>query len=179
MLRGREVSSDVVKEFVVTRMADDVDIDLPGTAEVVLTVPHQGMDPMEWLTDPPVEVALSTTHDYLTEVLRVLSGGVVTDQDESDVRISLRVTNRAAFRSRLYELGVRVHVIGPPEVRAEILPTWAPSSDRVADVAIFGQRVSELPELLQALWYHPDGMSIDRPRRRGEPNGRHRYGRRS
>ena len=121
MLRGRETTSDVVKEFVVTRMADDVEIDQPGTAEVVSTVPHQDLDPMTWLTDPPVEVVLSTTHDYVTEVLRVLSGGTVTGHDESGVRITLEVTNRAAFRSRLYELGVRVLVEGPPEVRAEIL----------------------------------------------------------
>ena len=121
MLRGRETSSDIVKEFVVTRMDDDVMIGQPGTAEIVATVPHQGLDPMTWLTDPPVEVALSTTPDYVTEVLRVLSGGVVTDRDESGVRISLRITNRVAFRSRLYELGVRVHVLGPPEMRAEIL----------------------------------------------------------
>jgi predicted DNA-binding transcriptional regulator YafY len=121
MLRGREISNDIVKEFVVTRMTGDVVIGQPGTAEMVETVPHQGLDPMTWLTDPPVDVALSTTHDYVTEVLRVLSGGVVTDHGESGVRISLRVTNRAAFRSRLYELGVRVHVLGPPEMRAEIL----------------------------------------------------------
>ena len=33
MLRGREVESDTVKEFVVRRMADDVAIGQPGSAE--------------------------------------------------------------------------------------------------------------------------------------------------
>ena len=30
----------------------------------------------------------------------------------------------------------------------------------MSDVAIYGQRVSELPRLLDALWHHPDGMSL-------------------
>jgi hypothetical protein len=31
------------------------------------------------------------------------------------------VTNRRVFRYRLYELGTRVRVVGPDDVRAEIL----------------------------------------------------------
>jgi hypothetical protein len=129
MLRGLEQSSQIVKEFVVTRMANDLQMDGPGTAEVVPTVPHQGLDPMGWLTDPPVEVTLSTSHDYCSEVRRVLSGGEVTGHDESGVPITLQVTNRAAFRSRLYELGIRVGLLGPPEMRAEILADLAAIAD--------------------------------------------------
>jgi hypothetical protein len=36
-----------------------------------------------------------------------------------------------------------------------------PSPNRVADVAIFVERVSELPRLLEALLHHPEGMSLD------------------
>jgi len=31
------------------------------------------------------------------------------------------VTNRAVFRWRVYELGTRVHVVGPEDVRREML----------------------------------------------------------
>jgi hypothetical protein len=32
-----------------------------------------------------------------------------------------RVTNRTAFRDRIYELGTRVEVLGPADVREELL----------------------------------------------------------
>lgn len=121
VLRGRETTSEIVKEFVVSRMADDVDIDQPGSAEVVHTVPHHGFDPMDWDLDPPVDVIVATEPGNLTEVHRVLSGAAVVGQDGDQLLLSRRVTNRAAFWSRLYELGVRVRVVGPPELRAEVV----------------------------------------------------------
>jgi hypothetical protein len=34
--------------------------------------------------------------------------------------LTLRVTNRSAFRTRVYALGTRVRVLGPDDVRQEI-----------------------------------------------------------
>jgi hypothetical protein len=41
------------------------------------------------------------------------------------VDLTYRVTNRAAFRARVYQLGARVQVVGPADVRAEILDELA------------------------------------------------------
>lgn len=121
ILRGRETSNEVIKEFVVSRMADDVAIDQPGTAEVVESPPRSSFDPMDYAIDEPVDVVFSTERGHLAEVHRVLGGAEVVGQDGDQVLLSRCVTNRAAFWSRLYELGVRVRVVGPPELRAEVL----------------------------------------------------------
>lgn len=121
-LRGREIDSDVVKTFVVARMDAGVWIEDPGTAETAATIPHRGYDPMTWAVDAPVDVVLSTTPEHLPLVQNAMVGGVVeAPGDDGQVIITVRVTHRAAFRDRLYGLGARARVIGPPEVRAEIL----------------------------------------------------------
>jgi predicted DNA-binding transcriptional regulator YafY len=122
VLRGRETGSETVKSFVVSRIADDVVIDRPGSAEAVRTVPHREFDPMRWEVDPAVDVTLLTRAEHVDEVGRSLAGAqVVDDTDPENVRMSVRVTHRAAFRSRLYTLGVRVRVLGPEEIVDEIV----------------------------------------------------------
>jgi predicted DNA-binding transcriptional regulator YafY len=122
VLRGRETGSETVKSFVVSRIADDVVIDRPGSAETVKIVPHRHFDPMRWEVDVPVEVTLSTRADHVDEVRRSLAGARVSDDsDPETVRMIVRVTHRAAFRSRLYTLGVRVRVLGPDEIVDEIV----------------------------------------------------------
>ena len=115
MLRGREVESGMVKEFVVRRMADDVVIGQPGSAEPPGVVPRLSFDPMTWEVDPPLEVVLATSQSFEREVCRVMSGGRVVGGRDDEVLIAVVVTNRVAFRSRLLELGPQVRVVGPPE----------------------------------------------------------------
>jgi predicted DNA-binding transcriptional regulator YafY len=121
MLRGREVESGVVKEYVVRRMANDVQIDRPGSAAVPEPVPKHSFNPMTWQVDPPVEVTLVTTPDFELEVRRVLTGSRVIAGSADEVRIVVPVTNRVAFRSRLFELGLRVRVVDPPTGREAVL----------------------------------------------------------
>lgn len=115
MLRGREVESGMVKEFVVRRMADDVVIGQPGSAEPPGVVPRLSFDPMTWEVDPPLEVVLATSPGFEREVCRMMSGGRVIARRDDEVSIAVVVTNRVAFRSRLLELGLRVRLVGPPE----------------------------------------------------------------
>ena len=115
MLRGREVESGLVKEFVVRRMADDVVIGQPGSAEPPGAVPRLSFDPMTWEVDPPLEVVLATSRGFEREVRRVMSGGRVVGGRDDEVLMAVMVTNRVAFRSRLLELGPQVRVISPPE----------------------------------------------------------------
>ncbi len=76
---------------------------------------------MDWDVDPPGDVIVATDPGHLTEVHRVLSGAEVIGRQGEQLLLSRRVTNRAAFWSRLYELGVRVRVVGPPALRAEVV----------------------------------------------------------
>ena len=115
MLRGREMESGMVKEFVVRRMADDVAIGQPGSAEPPGVVPRLSFDPMTWEVDPPLEVVLATSPSFEREVCRVMSGGRIVGGRDDEVLIAVVVTNRVAFRSRLLELGPQVRVVGPPE----------------------------------------------------------------
>jgi len=97
-------------------------IDRPGSAEAVRTVPHREFDPMRWEVDPAVDVILLTRAEHVDEVRRSLAGAqVVDDTDPETVRMIVRVTHRAAFRSRLYTLGVRARVLGPAEIVDEIV----------------------------------------------------------
>lgn len=123
-LRGRETGGDVVKTFVVSRMSD-VSVDAPGSADAPATVRHPGLHPMTWELDDPVEVTLRTTPDYAPDVRRWLGTEAAKEPDGEHVVLRYRVTNRSAFRTRLYELGRRVDLVGPEEVRREVLAELA------------------------------------------------------
>jgi hypothetical protein len=66
-------------------------------------------------------VTLGVPADFAADVLRLMSGGEVVGTDRGEVIIDRVVTNRAAFRSRLFELGMRVRVLSPPELVSEIV----------------------------------------------------------
>lgn len=123
-LRGREDGSDVVKSFVVSRMSE-VTSDAPGTAERRATAEHSGLHPMSWQVDPPVEVTLRAPADFVPDVRRWLGEPASETPLGDDVDLVYDVTHRAALRSRVYELGPRVQVLGPAEVRDEIIAELA------------------------------------------------------
>jgi predicted DNA-binding transcriptional regulator YafY len=112
------------KLFRLDRMTD-VEVDEPGTArEFSGDAERVSIDPITWPLDPPVVAVVETTTEHRPHVLDLL-GAAEPDQggagDEED-RVVLRipVTNRAAFRGRLYELGIRARLLGPDELRDEI-----------------------------------------------------------
>jgi predicted DNA-binding transcriptional regulator YafY len=113
-----------VKTFVVTRMSD-IDADPPGTARRVHAATHTGLHPMSWEVDPPVEVTLRTTPAYLDDVRRWLGEPVSVEDHDESVVVRYQVTNRSALRARLYELGRRVRLLGPEDVRQELLDELA------------------------------------------------------
>jgi predicted DNA-binding transcriptional regulator YafY len=119
-LAGCEDGQDVEKNFAVGRMRT-LAIDRPGSATVTYDVRHTQLDPLTWLVDPPVDVVVETTDDHVAHVESRL--GAPTSRTGTDERVTLTipVTHRAAFRHRLYELGTRVRVLAPEEVRAEIV----------------------------------------------------------
>ena len=124
-LSGREdgeAGRGVVKEFVVSRMSE-VSLDAPGTAEVVDEPPRPSLDPLTWLLDPPTDVVVEVPaeHRLLVENLLGEPAQSAERADGATLRMTYVVTNHAVFRLRIYELGTRVQVLGPEDVRREIL----------------------------------------------------------
>lgn len=126
-LRGvpdADLASGTVKTFVVSRMLD-VASGAPGSAEPVEPARHHALHPMSWEVDPPIDVVLATSPAFEPDVVRWLGEPVARSVVGDEVAMTYRVTHRAALRARVYELGRRVRVVGPEEVRAEILEELA------------------------------------------------------
>ena len=121
-LSANETGSDVVKEWVLSRMSG-VEIEAPGTARPVPVFEDapRGMDPMDWDVDPPVDVVLSTCTDHVDYVLRVFRHSHRGPDLGENPTVEVTVTHREAFRSRLFMLGTRAVVVSPAEVRDEVV----------------------------------------------------------
>lgn len=121
-LTAREdgTAGGATKEFVVSRMSQ-VELGAPGSASVPVDSPRPSLDPLRWLVDAPTDVVVETDsqHRHLAEQL-LGTPRQVTARD-GKVELGFVVTNRAVFRWRVYELGQRVRVLAPPDVRAELI----------------------------------------------------------
>jgi predicted DNA-binding transcriptional regulator YafY len=119
-LVGWEQASGIEKYFVVDRIRNLV-FHRAGTAMPAENSRRASLDPATWEVDPPVEVEVETSPLFADQVKLAIRPVVreVTDGDRSV--LTVRVTNRAAFRTRLYALGTRVRVLGPYDIRAEIV----------------------------------------------------------
>jgi len=119
-LVGREDSSDTVKTFAASRMTA-VRVGAPFTAEPAPTHTRASLDPLGWEIDPPVEVTVLTMSEHRALVDRLLGMPIAIQSVLQQQALTYRVTHRAAFRARLYELGPRVRVEGPADFRADML----------------------------------------------------------
>ncbi|HEY5787978.1 MAG TPA: WYL domain-containing protein [Microlunatus sp.] len=125
VLLAREQEADPPKEFVTPWMHDLV-VDEPGTASPVPELAAERLNPMRWQLDPPMRVLLGVPSPFVEDVLFLLPGAEVvlagTDESRPDeMLVELVVTNQAAFRSRLYALGLRVRVLEPASLVEEIV----------------------------------------------------------
>jgi predicted DNA-binding transcriptional regulator YafY len=127
-LTGREDGQQVVKEFVIARLAEPL-LDPPGSAEVTQRPDRPGLDPLSWLVDPPVEVLLETDVVHEPHVEHLLGEPASREVHGDGVRLRYAVTHRAAFHGRIFELGPRVRVVAPDEVKAEIITDLAMAAE--------------------------------------------------
>jgi len=120
-LTGVEEGADTAKTYAVARMAS-VHLDAPGSAREPSEPSRPQLDPVTWQVDPLVQVLVQTTPEHRPHVESMLGRAVAEQQggDPGSVLLTIPVTHRAAFRRRLYELGTRVLLVGPDEVRAEV-----------------------------------------------------------
>jgi predicted DNA-binding transcriptional regulator YafY len=123
-LSGREEGSDVVKEFVVSRMSD-ISLDPPGSAEAVGEPVRRSLDPLSWEVDPPTEVVLRVPVEHRVIAENLLGTPARAEESDGVLEMTYVVTHRRVFRYRLYELGTRVTVAAPDEVRQEIVAELA------------------------------------------------------
>lgn len=119
-LRGHEDGSDLVKEFVVSRMSQ-VALDRPGTAAAVPRAPRATLDPLGWAVDRPVDVVIGYDEVHRPVVEAVLGAPRHVAAVGGELQATYLVSHRAVFRWRLYELGTRVRVVAPEGMRQEIV----------------------------------------------------------
>ena len=127
-LSGREdragspivAGNPIVKEFVVSRMSE-VSLDAPGTADAVEEAPRPSLDPLTWLQDPSTDVVVEVPVEHRLLVENLLGTAADVTEGDGALLMTYAVTNRSVFRWRIYELGTRVRVRGPEDVRREML----------------------------------------------------------
>jgi predicted DNA-binding transcriptional regulator YafY len=119
-LTGVEEGGEIVKHFAVARMRE-VSLDSPGFARLTPEVRRLSLHPLTWEVDAPLEVTLRTSPDYVPDVERWLNEPAYTREVGTAVDLIYVVTNRAAFRARVYALGTRVEIAGPDSFRDEVL----------------------------------------------------------
>jgi len=119
-LSGIEEGDDKVKHFAVSRMSD-VSLDKPNTAEPVPEIRRIPLHPLRWEIDAPTRATIRTTPEYVPDVTRWLMEPEYQSERHGVVDLTYTVTNRAAFRARIYVLGPRVTLVGAEAIREEIL----------------------------------------------------------
>ena len=124
-LVGHDLDRAAPRTFRVDRMDGEVSAGAPGSAHL-----PDGFDPDAALPDvpwrigegAPVTVALHVDATLAGLVLDELGEAALASRhDDGSVIVHLEVTNTAALRSWLFELGDHAEVLGPDEVRAEVV----------------------------------------------------------
>ena len=119
-LSGIEDGDDKVKHFAVSRMRE-VSLDKPNTAHPVPAVRRIPLHPLCWEIDPPTQATIRASPEYVPDVTRWLMEPDSRKEHDGVVDMTYTVTNRAAFRARIYVLGPRATLVGPDDLRDEML----------------------------------------------------------
>jgi predicted DNA-binding transcriptional regulator YafY len=112
-------ASGIEKFFVVDRMRNLV-LDKKGSARPGEQAARKSLDPATWKVDRPTDVEVETAREFAEQVELAFHSVVAERVDGDRVVLTLRVTNRSAFR-RIYALGTQVRVLGPDDVRRELV----------------------------------------------------------
>lgn len=120
VLTGFDRSRGAARSFYVARMTG-VSLDDPGTAREFPDLAERGIDPLTWAVDPPLTARLAVPSQFRGDVERLLGPRLqpAAASDGTDV-VAVPVTNRWVFLARVIELGERVTLVGPDELRADL-----------------------------------------------------------
>ena len=111
------------KQFRLDR-CDDVRVGPPGSASEAQPA-VQDMDPLTISDGEPVDAEVLVAPEHEGRIIRELGSAVTRLEGSDGILLTIPVTNRWLWRMRLYQLGTRVRLLGPPqlcdEVRTELL----------------------------------------------------------
>lgn len=109
------------RTFFVSRMSN-LRLGAPGTGRIAADPSRvgAGSDPLSWQVDEPVTARLAADTWYADDVERLLGRAAIATHDGSQITWAYRVTNRWVFLARVIELGERVVLLGPPQLRDEL-----------------------------------------------------------
>ena len=109
------------KWFRLDRM-HDVELDIPGSAAADIDDdPVSSLNPHLWVEDPPTVTTLEVGREHLPMVLSTFPDAEVAAGEGDLLTVGVVVTNRAALFLWLVEMGTRVRLLGPDEVREQLL----------------------------------------------------------
>ena len=95
----------------------------PQTAEPTPVLPSAARHPMRWEHDAPRDAVLTAAEVDVPDVIHAFGGDALVQVDHpgsgDQRRITVQVTNLDTFFARLFYLGLRVRLIGPPALRDE------------------------------------------------------------
>lgn len=93
--------------------------DLPGTAGPI----HPDLstqDPLEYPDGEPITAVVAVAKEHERQAVRELGRPLERTERPDVVELRIRVVNRPLWRVRLYQLGERVKLLGPDEMREEV-----------------------------------------------------------
>ena len=110
---------DGVQKFFRIDRISELRVGAPGSATPAQPVTKDS-DPLSIPDGQPVIAIVMTDPVHEDRVVRELGATVNRNQNDTGVELSIPVTNRWLWRRRLYQLGTRVRLVGPEELRAEV-----------------------------------------------------------
>jgi predicted DNA-binding transcriptional regulator YafY len=123
-LAGWDRGRDAERQFRLDRLTSTPVVGSAGAFERPPDPPRRPSKPWEMGDDDEIHAHLRVDADQAPWVVNQLGEDTVMERaDDGAVVVSMRVTNRAAFRSFALDLLDRAEVVGPPDLRAEMV-TW-------------------------------------------------------
>lgn len=122
---GHDVDRDAPRAFRVDRIVDDPVVGKPGSFEPASDVDPAKFvreDPMTYGEDHPVEARVLVDPSRAGWVVEQLGDGAVVGRHaDGSVEVVLDVVNRSAFRTWVIDLLDHAEVLGPDELRADLV----------------------------------------------------------
>ena len=124
-LVGREQGADAPKFFRLDRMGE-VSLDPPGTAGEAVDWPELTANPLLFRDGPEVTAVVAVHPDYRGTTERALGSAISVRREGMELVLDIPVVSHKTFLRRLLELDVRVRLLGPESLRAELRDALVP-----------------------------------------------------
>lgn len=120
-LDGEDHTRGASRQFRLDRVEGDVTLGEPGSFERPRSLDAGSSRPWEMGGEEPLDARVRVDADLAGWAVDHLGGDAVVAEDAHGVEVALRVTNRDAFRSFVLGFLDHAEVLGPPELRADMV----------------------------------------------------------